>query len=1283
MFSAALHISRTLRRVPKFLPVAALVAACALLGASQARPVLLDSTSTLLNMSATTIPIGGSVTLTATVTGTTAPGGNIQFTSQQSGGTLNLLGTVTLSPINATQSQATFTAMGFSAGSYTMGARFRTSDSIAWSNSNAPGSILTVQSVVVHNTAMTLSTNPATVNQGDFTTLSAAVVETDGGGLIPTGVVSFHTSGVGGDTLLGTAPLDASGTATLPTGPWLAGAYTIVASYEGDAFDHSAGAQLPLTVGNGGTAAKDTTTTIIASPVSIHSGDVVTLDANVLQTGTPLHPPAGDAVEFLANGVFIGQTDLDSTGHAIITIGGWLSGNYTIEADYVGNLFFNGSAGQTTLSVSDPQPTTTSYTGDTTTLYGAPVTLKAVLTDNSTGLPLVGKTVAISVASGIPGLTPLTCTGTTDNSGYVQCSTTMTLQPGSYPIAAAFAGEGAYLPSGDNNTMVVSPLHTTTTAGSLSTTTGTPTTLTSHLVDQFGNPLPAGTPVMLSIAGHSESCSGMTDASGNVSCVITPSEGAGSYTINATFAGINESDGVTPIYLGSSGNGTMTIVGGIPTSITYTGVTKVQQGSTAHVSFVLRNANTNAVLGNQPVTVTFDGGTYSLTTDSNGVMVISPDATVNDPAGSNLPATASFAGATPYLGSNGAGNVYVTSPTTLTYTGPSVVTEGSNGGNTTISFVLKDGLGNVLAGKSVSLAFGSQTCNNLISGANGSVSCVVTTPAPGQPGGYTPTASFAGDSAYGSSTGTGSFIVVAPTSLSYTGDTTGTRGGIATLKGVLTDSVTGLPLAGRTVTWTIGSGPTAQTCTAVTDATGLASCTVTLAQNVSPTPYAVSGSFAGTAYYSLSSAAGALTMAPTVLTVTADNKSISQGDAIPPLTYTVAGFVNGDTLATSDVTGIATCTTTATSSSPVGSYPIVCTIGSLTSTNYTFRFVAGQLSILPATTCTGLFNNHKCESVLADPSPAQGAQVTPGQTMQVVYMDDSPMPAGGATVSLNGQLIPVTVTTTSGYPQNYVDNYNGSMSTKYESMITFQVPASLANGQYSFIVTVFDGDGDGDQWSWNVGVGMLGAGGGTGGTGGTIGSATSMNLTDPAPFLLANKSVTVSATLTSGGKALANEPVTLTFSSDDSSATDVTCTAKTTRAGLASCALTPKALGTGDLIATFAGDKTYAGSADGTEVTIVAAYPSTLAFGTIPALQVGKAASIPVTLTSNGAPLANATITFTVSGQTLTAKTNASGVATCSGTPTVAGTYNLTASFAGDATHAATSVSQSVTVAPK
>jgi len=70
------------------------------------------------------------------------------------------------------------------------------------------------------------------------------------------------------------------------------------------------------------------------------------------------------------------------------------------------------------------------------------------------------------------------------------------------------------------------------------------------------------------------------------------------------------------------------------------------------------------------------------------------------------------------------------------------------------------------------------------------------------------------------------------------------------------------------------------------------------------------------------------------ISVRSNTITVKQGDPIPPLTYTLTGFVNGDTA--SVVTGAPVLTTTATSSSPPGSYGITTTVGTLSSPNYGF-----------------------------------------------------------------------------------------------------------------------------------------------------------------------------------------------------------------------------------------------------------------------------------------------------------------------------------------------------------
>jgi hypothetical protein len=99
-----------------------------------------------------------------------------------------------------------------------------------------------------------------------------------------------------------------------------------------------------------------------------------------------------------------------------------------------------------------------------------------------------------------------------------------------------------------------------------------------------------------------------------------------------------------------------------------------------------------------------------------------------------------------------------------------------------------------------------------------------------------------------------------------------------------------------------------------------------------------------------------ITVTPAVLTVTATNASRAFGAANPTFTYTVSGFQNGDTSSVDH--GSPSCTTTAAATSASGTYPITCTVGTLTtSTNYTFSFKPGVLTV--GSGClSGTFNGY-------------------------------------------------------------------------------------------------------------------------------------------------------------------------------------------------------------------------------------------------------------------------------------------------------------------------------------
>lgn len=128
-------------------------------------------------------------------------------------------------------------------------------------------------------------------------------------------------------------------------------------------------------------------------------------------------------------------------------------------------------------------------------------------------------------------------------------------------------------------------------------------------------------------------------------------------------------------------------------------------------------------------------------------------------------------------------------------------------------------------------------------------------------------------------------------------------------------------------------------------------CTTTATSSSPVGTYAVTCSGASGGGYAITYVAGTLTIQPAQLSVHTPSATMTAGSQVPALTPTITGFVNGDTAAA--VSGAASCTTTATSASDPGTYPVTCTVGTLAAANYTFAVVGtGTVTVTPSTTPT-------------------------------------------------------------------------------------------------------------------------------------------------------------------------------------------------------------------------------------------------------------------------------------------------------------------------------------------
>jgi hypothetical protein len=142
--------------------------------------------------------------------------------------------------------------------------------------------------------------------------------------------------------------------------------------------------------------------------------------------------------------------------------------------------------------------------------------------------------------------------------------------------------------------------------------------------------------------------------------------------------------------------------------------------------------------------------------------------------------------------------------------------------------------------------------------------------------------------------------------------------------------------------------------------------------------------------YNITFSGGAyLTVTKAPLTITANGVTKVYGAPVPTLSATYVGFKNGDTSAS--LTSPPSLTTTATATSPVGSYPISVTGGS--AGDYTITDVPGTLTVLKASTAANL--SESVGSSVVGQGVTFSVQVTPAST-------GTGIPTGTVTFSVDG-----------------------------------------------------------------------------------------------------------------------------------------------------------------------------------------------------------------------------------------------------------------------------------------
>ena len=146
------------------------------------------------------------------------------------------------------------------------------------------------------------------------------------------------------------------------------------------------------------------------------------------------------------------------------------------------------------------------------------------------------------------------------------------------------------------------------------------------------------------------------------------------------------------------------------------------------------------------------------------------------------------------------------------------------------------------------------------------------------------------------------------------------------------------------------------------------------------------GSLTAGANYNLSYVGANLTILPAPLTITADNQAKVFAAALPTLTVSYSGFVNGDTAAS--LTTPPTPTTSAKASSSVSGNPYAIAVSGAKDNDYAISYVPGTLTVTPA------------PLAIAQPpgTAVVGNALSPGIKVALEDGSGNVLPAGGGTV---------------------------------------------------------------------------------------------------------------------------------------------------------------------------------------------------------------------------------------------------------------------------------------------
>ena len=458
-------------------------------------------------------------------------------------------------------------------------------------------------------------------------------------------------------------------------------------------------------------------------------------------------------------------------------------------------------------------------------------------------------------------------------------------------------------------------------------------------------------------AGTLSSTSNSLAAGGSCTIQIQVT-GASNETANDTSSTVTSTQGT-----GTAGSATLTVnPDAAPTLGEVFGAASIVSGASTSLTFTVTNPNSTAPLSNVSFVDTLPAGLVVSTpnalagtclTTAGGVTAGSVTATAGSgsislsalglAANTSCTFSVNVTGTTAGVQTNLTGSISSTQVTGSTATAGITVTPGA----ATHLVVSAPGAATALSAFNFTVT-AQDGSNNTATGYVGTVHFTSTDGLAVLPGNYTFVAGDSGVHTFSATLGTSGNQTI--TAGDAGNSINGTSGTIAV--GAVSQNITFNALPAHTygdaafglsatasstlaVSFSVTSGPCSITGTTLS-ITGAGSCVIAANQ-------------AGNASYSAAPAVPqTLTVNKASLTVGATSVTIISGTA-PTLTPSYAGFVNGDTAAV--LGGAPSLSTTATAGSSPGVYPITVAVGTLSSSNYTFVFANGTVTVnAPPTT---------------------------------------------------------------------------------------------------------------------------------------------------------------------------------------------------------------------------------------------------------------------------------------------------------------------------------------------